>query len=670
MRNETASQAGLAGLLSASGLALLDLDSGLRLSLATAPARALLGLTEADLGRPLPPLAADPWLAADAAEALARGQPRLREVAAGSGAVFQRRATPHEAGVVVTYADLSERRAAARALHAAQAQLRETTAAHARILGTAGHDLRQPLQILSLLHGLAMRATDAGTTQRLLRQMEPMIATVAALLDQLRDAGRSASGMLAPQLAVLPPAGLLDQMRAEFAPLAAARGVVLRVIPSSEPILSDPALLGQILRDLLAAALDHAAPGRLLLGCRRRGAHLAIELHHPGLPRHEPSGLARCLAAQLDHRIGQGPAGSCVEVARAIGQVPSALLPRAPRAGTLLVVESDAALRRLLAELLGMEGHRVIAAGDPAEALALAPDLQPPPDIVLVGEALPGPLGGLELGQALRGLWGEALPVLVLTEGECPEGRAAIAAAGQVQLPKPVKPHSLAGLVQSLLPDDALPAPAPAAPAGARLVYLVDDDPALCAALGGVLTEAGYTVRDYPSAEAFLAAYQRGGNACLLVDARLPGLSGLELLARLREAGDPIPSVMITGYTDLTTAVLALRRGAADFVTKPVRLRVLLEVLERAMAHVQDSGKRSAAQAEAAERLKGLTQRQREILDRVLAGQPSKNIAADLGISRRTVEVHRAAIMKQLKARSLPALVRLVLTATGREEGA
>jgi len=222
--------------------------------------------------------------------------------------------------------------------------------------------------------------------------------------------------------------------------------------------------------------------------------------------------------------------------------------------------------------------------------------------------------------------------------------------------------------VQCLLPVAPPPAPSPRpAPPGQRLVYLVDDDPALCAALGAVLAEAGYTVRDYPSAEAFLAAYQRGGNACLLVDARLPGLSGLELMARLREAGDAIPSVMITGFTDVATAVLAMRRGAADFVTKPVRLRVLLQVLERAMAHAADGGQASAARAEAAERLKGLTQRQREILDRVLAGQPSKNIAADLGISRRTVEVHRAAIMKQLKARSLPALVRLVLSATGRE---
>lgn len=656
-------------MLSASGLVLLALDADLEIAFATPSAMALLGLTPADLGRRLPGLPADPWLAADAAHVLARGEPRLREVVTGAGEAFLRRVGPDDGGVVVTYADITERRAAALALQAAQTRLREAEAAHARFLAAAGHDLRQPMQTLGLLHGLALRATDPATAQRLLRQMEPMIATISALLDRFSEGGRCAAGMLAPQLTVFPPRGLLEQLQVEFGPRAAARGLELRVIPSGEPILSDPVLLGQILRELLAEALDHAPQGRLLLGCRQRGDRLSIELHHAGMPRQGVTGLAACLAAQLDLRIGEGGSGTCVEVVRAGGRMPAMLLPPAPRTGTILLVEGDAALRRLLVELLGMEGHRVIAAADAEEALALAPGLAPPPDIVLAGETLPGPLGGARLAGALRGLWGEGLPVLILTEGDCADGRAAIAAAGLVQLPKPVKPHSLASLVQSLLPAAPFQPPQ-AAPADARLLYLVDDDPALCAALGAVLTEAGYAVRDYPSAEAFLAAYQRGGNACLLLDARLPGLSGLELLARLREAGDSIPSVMITGYTDLTTAVLAMRRGASDFVTKPVRVRVLLEVLERAMAHARDDGKRSIAQAEAAQRLAGLTQRQREILDRVLAGQPSKNIAADLGISRRTVEVHRAAIMRQVKAKSLPALVRLVLTATGREGAA
>jgi two-component system CheB/CheR fusion protein len=663
--NRKTSPPGLASLLAGSGLALLALDEDLRLAFLSPAALSLLGLRADDLGQPLPRVAADPWLTNDAAEVLAHGTSRLRQVLSGPRGVFLRRAARQEGGVVVTYADLAERQAACLAVQAVQERSRVAEVAQAQLLATAGHDLRQPVQILGLLQGLALRAGDPVTTQRLLRQMEPMIGTIAALLDQMRDAAR---GPAQPPLPPVPLGDILARLQAEFGPRAAARGLELRVIPSSAPILSDPVLLGQILRELLSDALDQAPPGRLVLGCRRRGERLQIVLRHGVAPPHPSPGLADALAQQLGHPLLRGQGGATLEVMRERGPVPAVLLPPAPRTGCILMAEGDPALRGLLAELLAMEGHRVVTATDAEEALRLAPGLEPAPDIVLADEALPGALGGVALGQALRGLWGEDLPVLVLTEGDGAESRAAIAAAGQVQLPKPVKPHCLASLIQCLLPAAPSAAP-PAAPAGPRLVYLVDDDAALCVALRAVLGEAGYTVRDYPSAEAFLAAYQRGGNACLLVDARLPGLSGLELLARLRAGGDSIPSVMITGFTDLATAVLAMRRGAADFVTKPVRLRVLLEVLERAMAHAQDGGKRSAAQAEAAERLKGLTQRQREILDRVLAGEPSKNIAADLGISRRTVEVHRAAIMKQFKVRSLPALVRLVLTATGQEAG-
>ncbi len=671
--------ANLAALLAGSGLAALGLDERLHLGFATPAALAMLGLPAEAEGRPLPDGLADPWLAADAAAVLADGTPRQRKIETAAGPVLLRRAARQAAAqaewVVVTYADVTERRAHALALHAAQARLHEMSAAHANFIAATGHDLRQPVQVLALLLGLAMRQTTPEAMRRVLGQMEPMIRALTSLIDRLRDSARTPANALAPQFSVFPLGALLEPLAAEFAPLAAARGLELRVIPSAQLIQSDPALLGQILRRLLTHALDEAPGGRILLGGRRRGGRLSVEVHHAGLRRPaalaSPGlGLVHGLAAQLGHPVGRPGAPLSVEVTRGAAPQPATVLPAAPRSGTILVIEGDPALRSLLAEILVMEGHHVVAAADGPAALELAPGIAPPPAIILADEALPGPQDGVELCQALRRLWSDELPVLILTEGDGAR-RAAIAAAGQVQLPKPVKPHSLASLVQSLLPAAAAPAPAPTrARSRSRLIYLVDDDPALCAALGAVLTEAGYAVRDYPSAEAFLASYQRGGDACLLVDARLPGLSGLELLARLREAGDAIPSVMITGFSDLATAVLAMRRGASDFVTKPVRVRVLLEVLERAMAHAKDCGKRSAAQAEAAERLAGLTQRQREILDRVLAGEPSKNIAADLGISRRTVEVHRAAIMRQLKAKSLPALVRLVLTAAGREGAA
>lgn len=691
-------EAPVADLLHSSGLAVLLLDPQLHLRFCTSAAGALLGLRPEHVGQPiaaLPRLSPDAWLADDAALVLAGGPPRLRDIAA-NGLAFRRRAALHASpeglpqGVVVTYTEVTECQALAQSLRAAQERMDRATAANARFISSIGHDLRQPLQTLCLLQSLAMRAKGQEATQRLIAQMEPMTDAISAILDRLRDLSRMQTQLVAPHLSLFSVRELLEQLAEEFGPMIAARGLELRVVPSGQAILSDQALLGQILRSLLGNALDHTSQGRILLGCRRHGERLSIEVHDtgPGIPAehvsailHEPPlpeaqasfglTMAQRLARQLDHRLGLRSSlgrGSCfsIEVTRAATQTPAAILPPTPRTGVIFVIEDNAALRNLLVELLTMEGHRVVAATDGAAALAMAPGISPPPAVILADHGLPGGLDGLQLGAALREIWGHGLPVLILAEDDQPRLREEITAAGCVLLHKPVKPHSLASLIEGLLPRaDRAPIVSPQAPAGSRLIYLVDDDPTLCSAMRGVLTEAGYAVRDYPSAEAFLGAYQRGGNACLLVDARLPGLSGIELLANLREAGDDIPSIMITGFTDLPTAVLAMRRGASDFVTKPVRVPVLLEVLDRAMAASRDTGKISAAKADAAHRLARLTQRQREILDRVLAGQPSKNIAADLGISRRTVEVHRAAIMRHMNVKSMPALVRLVLSATG-----
>lgn len=687
-----------ADLLHSSALAVLFLDPQLHLRFCTAAADALLGLRPEHVGQSvaaLPRPSPDPWLADDAALVLAGGAPCLRDIAA-NGLAFRRRAALHASpeglpqGVVVTYTDASECQALAQSLRAAQERMDRAAAANARFISSIGHDLRQPLQTLCLLQSLAMRAKTQEAARRLIAQMEPMTDAISAILDRLRDLGRMQTQLVAPHMSLFSVGELLEQLAEEFGPMIAARGLELRVVPCRQTILSDQALLGEILRSLLGNALDHTSQGRILLGCRRHGEHLSIEVHDtgPGIPAghvsailHEPPlpeaqasfglTLAQRLARQLDHRLGVRSSlgrGSCfsIELARAATQSAPVVIPTAPRTGVIFVIEGNAALRNLLVELLSMEGHRVVAAPDGEAALAMAPGISPPPAVILADHGLPGGLNGLQLGTALREIWGQGIPVLILAEDDQPRLREEIAAADCVLLQKPLKPHSLASLIEGLLPRaERTPIVFPQAPAGSRLIYLVDDDPTLCTAMRAVLTEAGYTVRDYPSAEAFLAAYQRGGNACLLVDARLPGLSGLELLANLREAGDDIPSVMITGYTDLPTAVLAMRRGASDFVTKPVRVPVLLEVLDRAMAASRDGGKLSATKADAVHRLARLTQRQREILDRVLAGQPSKNIAADLGISRRTVEVHRAAIMRHMRVKSMPALVRLVLSAMG-----
>jgi two-component system CheB/CheR fusion protein len=135
------------------------------------------------------------------------------------------------------------------------------------------------------------------------------------------------------------------------------------------------------------------------------------------------------------------------------------------------------------------------------------------------------------------------------------------------------------------------------------------------------------------------------------------------LLQRLNDDGHGIPAVMITGNADVTMAVQAMKAGASDFIEKPVSRDELLACVERALEHSQDASKLIAWREAAANHLEGLTQRQKQIMEMVLAGHPSKNIAADLGISQRTVENHRAAIMKRTGVKSLPALARLAVAA-------
>ncbi len=197
----------------------------------------------------------------------------------------------------------------------------------------------------------------------------------------------------------------------------------------------------------------------------------------------------------------------------------------------------------------------------------------------------------------------------------------------------------------------------------AETIFVVDDDSDLREAMRELLQAEGRQVESYGSGEAFFAAYHPGDGGCLLLDAGMPGMSGLEVLQRLKSEGLRLPTIMITGDGDVPMAVLAMRAGAADFIEKPIGHKELLASIERALEQNRDSAKLSAWRETASARLGTLTARQRQIMDLVLAGHPSKNIAADLGISQRTIENHRAAIMKKTGSHSLPALIRLALAA-------
>jgi two-component system CheB/CheR fusion protein len=148
-----------------------------------------------------------------------------------------------------------------------------------------------------------------------------------------------------------------------------------------------------------------------------------------------------------------------------------------------------------------------------------------------------------------------------------------------------------------------------------------------------------------------------------LIDAYLPGMTGVELLRRLSDTGNQMPAIMITGNSDVQVAVQAMKAGASDFIEKPITGADLLARIDFVLEHARDAHKLIAWRESATAHLAHLTSRQRQIMEMVLAGHPSKNIAADLGISQRTVENHRASIMKKSGSKSLPALARLALAA-------
>ncbi|MGL4967690.1 MAG: response regulator, partial [Inquilinus sp.] len=290
---------------------------------------------------------------------------------------------------------------------------------------------------------------------------------------------------------------------------------------------------------------------------------------------------------------------------------------------------------------------------------------------------LPGGMDGLQVTAKLRERLHRQVPVIILTGDISTATLRDIARQDCVQLNKPVKLKELAQAIQRMLatapPSADLHTARPAEGAGdpgEPVIFIVDDDSHVRDGIRGVLEEDGRTVEDYASCEAFLEAYHPGRAACLLVDAYLPGMSGLELLQWLRDAGHRLPAIMITGNSDVHMAVQAMKAGASDFIEKPVGRGELLAGVERAVEQSRDANKLAAWREAAANHVAGLSARQRQIMELVLAGQPSKNIAADLGISQRTVENHRAAIMKKTGSRSLPALARLALAAarTGADE--
>jgi len=195
-------------------------------------------------------------------------------------------------------------------------------------------------------------------------------------------------------------------------------------------------------------------------------------------------------------------------------------------------------------------------------------------------------------------------------------------------------------------------------------VYVVDDDPAICSALRVLLATAHIEVCLYATAEAFLEKFDSSRRACVLIDVRLPGMTGLQLLEHLVKTCPNVAAVVITGHGDVPMAVRAMRAGALHFMEKPIDPAALLEIVEEAClcANVRCAHNHTCV---AATRLALLTPREKEVLALLVEGYPTKVIAHQLGITCRTVEHHRAAVMHKTQARTLSHLVRMALEISG-----
>lgn len=196
------------------------------------------------------------------------------------------------------------------------------------------------------------------------------------------------------------------------------------------------------------------------------------------------------------------------------------------------------------------------------------------------------------------------------------------------------------------------------------LVTVIDDDEAVRDSLSMLLESVGHVHQLYSSAIEFLEDLEGQPRGCLVLDIRMPGMSGLELQTELRRRGITLPTIFITGHGDISMAVKAMRLGALDFIPKPFHEQELLDRIHEALAFDASQRQRIHDHDQLLTRIKSLTAREHQVFERVVEGQANKVIALDLYVSERTVEVHRSQVMRKMGARTLAALVRMHLEAT------
>ncbi|TAD87214.1 MAG: response regulator [Alphaproteobacteria bacterium] len=695
----------LKNVLSSTLVATIFLSPALTIMFFTPSTERFFNVRMGDVGRPLTDLASlarDAHLTQDARTVLAHQEPIERDIEIGSGKWFLRRVLPYRTdsgqveGVVITFTDVTERKHAAQALEEARSTAERSTVAKTRFLAAASHDLRQPLQNLQLLQGLMARASSDEAVHALMMRFDTALNAMSGMLNALLDVNRIGAGVVQVNLTPVPIQPLMARLDAELSGIAETNGVDLRTIKCGLSVTTDPMLLEQILRNFLSNALKYTERGRILFGCRRRGEVLSIEVWDTGIgiPHHElpvifdeyhqvanavrtsnkGMGLGltivRHLAELLGHSVrvdSQLHRGSSfaidVPIAAVVSQPAAPMGMTRERPGEILVVGAEPDLRHLLTLTLQAGGHRVVAVPDSAAAVDVVRRDRVTPDLAILdfGQA---DGTGLAAAAALRATLGFDVPILVLSGDASADALQAIAAHPYRRIDKPIKPDVLLEVIEQIIdvPADRQPPRMLSADAGLSVI-VIDDDPAICSSFAEALQDLCSVVQTFDSGEAFLAADAAAQVGCVLIDAYLPGISGLDLLRHLVQQHSRLIPILVTGRSDVSIAISAMKAGALDFLEKPVGTLRLRASVEQALLQADESNRSGLSRDAAAAHIKSLSRRQRQILELVVDGMPSKNIAADLNISQRTVENHRAAIMRKMGVRSISALMRVTFTA-------
>ncbi len=599
-------------------------------------------------------------------------------------------------------------KAAERALQAAKAEAERANDLKSDFLEATGRNLVRPLQTMGLLAGILERTVDPRDAQDTVARLDLLIESMTNSLNLLLDVNRIETGKIIPQVASYPIHDTIERMRTEFAHVAATRRLDLRVVSSTALVRSDRQIVDRILQNFVSNALRYNHAGRVLVGCRRAGRNLRIEVWDtgPGIPEDEmgrifgeyerltspatgqEEGLglglyvAKRLADLLGHRIevrsiaGKGSMFALevpleLRPAAAGVHAPTATTARSGPAG-VLVVSSNATTRGFLDVLLRLEGYDVRGVAGAQEAQTLVAATGFTVAGVIVDENPTDPYAAGSLVRMLRRQHTSRLVAIVLTSNPSMEYARELSGDGALALVKPFKANDLAAHVARLLAEagHAPVRPAKEPPAAARHAPVEDDRPlvavavrdeALGQSIATILSDAGRRVEIHRTGQALLDSLATARPSCVVLGALVPGPPIVEVMAQLKNRGDgELPVILLASPGALEDAVTGMRAGAIDVLEPTSDPGALLAAVERGLAQRLQAAEHARAVEEARERLQRLTAREREIATLLTAGFSNKEIAAQLGLSQRTVENHRAQIRSKARIRSLAELVRLM----------